>query len=245
MSTTLRLYHGTTIEAAEEILRTGFTPLDLGAELAIVAAVAGVNIDDLRQASRHLYAHVGSRSDGKVSFARHRGKAWSYAGQSGGETRRELLTAALRLLQPETSRGAAESLASRQLRSPAAIVTVDAPFDAVEPTLGRPRLRRAPWTYDEWLVHERSLGELAVRLGADAGLPAPIPAEWIVGIEEVESTIRLPEIVERSGITNPTELIRRGPLPVTGIRGDPGPWRESDIVAWLAERGLQLQPVAL
>lgn len=235
---TVRLYHGTTLDAATAIQRDGF---ESGRHdvVALIASRYSIDVDELRRAVRGSYVTVGHRRD-EVSLASHPWIARAYAGRVGGEAAFEVTCAAYRLRNPVASTAEAQMWAADQMSGTPAVVSVDVPFNVIEPELPRPRTSRGEaWTFDTWLSFVDGLGDRV--WGRNLRLPGPISNRWVASIEAVERVVREEELARMLPAADRTRVMNSPSRPPS-IDPDGRLFGMAAVEKWLRNVGVAQAP---
>ncbi len=229
VSEMVHLDHGTTVDAAQVLALDGSRPPEIETLLLQVAERFEVPPADLRAAVRVSYAAVGHRRQ-DFAASLHPAHARLYAGRRGGEANHEIVTAAIRLRDPDLSLGEAEAQATDLVSEPAALVALDVPFEHVAADLPRPRRQREPWdSFSAWVEYAQQWTAVGRNLHI-----SHVSAGWVSSIDPVEPVVHEPGLARHLPSTAHHLLRTSNQRPLSiGPVGD-GIYELSAIHEWLA-----------
>ena len=229
----VRLYHGTTDEAATAIMEKGFRPLQVYALVGGIARQYGLSVADILRAAEGSLVECAYRAGGddRIYFTTDIMHAAFFAHQ-GSEAKFEAMQGVYLLRHPDVARydPAVAEWAQQQTPHVPTVVLVDVPYQ--EYCRGIPTM---PPTVDEWISLTKGLG------GSIETRRAPVPMDWLVTALPVERTYDATELAERAGLRWDLidRLMANGELPPSD--GPPPPsapmWWESSVEPFLKAHG--------
>ncbi len=228
----VRLYHGTTDEAAASIMLNGFRPLQVQETVGAIAKQYGFSVIDILGAAEYTFLVNAYRVEGDehIYFGGDMLDVAFWA-RIGSEARWEALIAVYRLRHPKAALDdpAAAEWAEHETPHIPTVVLVDVPFEELFP--------ESRLSFAEWSSQPNRLQKVGL-----LALPMPVPKEWLVTSMPVERTYTASEIAKVAGVSweDVIDLIEEGKLPASD--GPPWPevpvWWQSSVEAFLRAHGL-------
>lgn len=230
----IRLYHGTTDEAASSIMESGFEPLHVDELVGAIARRYDVSIDDILRTATPSFLVDAYRVDGDDRISLHseiiKAEFWA---RIGGEARWEALRAVYVLRHPdmEYDDPATWEWAEGQVSHVPTVVLIDVPYEAM-----RKQHPSMPSGLDEW----SALPELFRSPKGIVWMPLPVPVDWLVTALSVERTYSDAKLALLAGVR--PGMIRRwieeGELPPPdGRPWEPPIWWQSSVEPFLKAHG--------
>jgi len=229
----IRLYHGTTDEAASSIMENGFEPLHVDELVGAVARRYDVSTDDILRTATPSFLVDARRVDGDDRISLHHkiimAEFWA---RIGGEARWEALRSVYVLHHPEVDYGdpATWEWAEAEVSHVPTVVLIDVPYEEM-----RNRNPSMPSSLAEW----NALPEL-FRSNGIVWMTLPMPVGWLVTALPVERTYDEAKLARLAGVR--PGMIRlwteEGELPPSdGLPWEPPIWWQSSVEPFLKAHG--------